>query len=394
MATDLSSLKLSKDQAQAIRAIIAWLREPSEFITVGGYAGTGKTTLLGVIRSILSKDKSKKNVRVAFASYTGQATQNLQQRLKQLKATYPDDSCSTIHSLMYYQELDAGGRPVGWKRRSKLKYDLIIIDEASMVPEQIWNDLLKFQIPIIAVGDHGQLPPIGDSFNLMKDPKIKLEKIHRQAAEHPILRLATMARIGQEIPADSYGKGVAKLDRTQYDTQEFIENELAMLKENTMLLVGRNKTRVQINQRVRALKERNLEEPVVGDQVVCLKNNYTNKDGPVYNGMIGSIVELIPEDEKTFHATILFPEHQRHFVGPIFREQFSSTNTANLKKYKKETEHVGLFDFGYAVTVHKAQGSQAPKAIVFDESWCFKEDAQRWLYTAITRAESSLYIVG
>jgi exodeoxyribonuclease-5 len=95
----------------------------------------------------------------------------------------PEDYVGTIHSLMYFPETDdVSGMILGWHRREWLEFDFIFVDEASMVGKEIWEDLLAYGVPIVAIGDHGQLPPIGkDNFNLMEDPEYVLTEIHRQA---------------------------------------------------------------------------------------------------------------------------------------------------------------------------------------------------------------------
>jgi exodeoxyribonuclease-5 len=384
-------IAVSKDQKKALHDIAAWLNSPTEFLTMGGYAGTGKTTLLAVIRKLLAKSVKRKGIRVAFASFTGRATQNLTNKLKSLSAIYPGDSCSTIHSLLYYQMVDNNGSHVDWKKRNKLEYDLIIIDEASMVTRDLWKDLLSYGIPILAVGDHGQLPPVGESFNLMENPTLKLEHIHRQAVGNPILDLATKARLGEPIPFEKFSSVVKKIHKNSEDASELLENSLAVDREDTLLLVGRNKTRVALNAQARLARGYSTIEPIIKDKVVCLRNTYENKDGNIYNGMIGEIIALEKHDKNRYQAEIAFDDDGRLYEGFINKAQFGAA--ATIAKRKKKDDLGDLFDFGYALTVHKAQGSQARKVILFDESYCFREDAHRWLYTAITRAEQELYIL-
>lgn len=139
-------MELSHDQEKALKALLDWHNTPSstnkpQYITLGGYAGTGKTTLTALLRQELNKQNPK--LRVAFCSYTGKAARVLKQNLIQNKAIYPQDSVSTIHSLLYSPIMNDDFQIVGWKRREqeKLEADLIIVDEASMVDEFIWFDL-------------------------------------------------------------------------------------------------------------------------------------------------------------------------------------------------------------------------------------------------------------
>src|SRR3989344_157308 len=151
--------KLSPDQRSALEELYGWCKAPKNtYISVGGYAGVGKTTLLAVFRKLLFANNPK--LKVAFCSFTGRATRVLQQRLKSGQAIFPKDSISTIHGLIYSPVINSRHQITGWELKDALPYDLIIIDEASMVNEAIWKDLLWFAKPIVAVGDHGQLPPI------------------------------------------------------------------------------------------------------------------------------------------------------------------------------------------------------------------------------------------
>lgn len=387
------SLNLSPDQLTVFSACIDWLNNPSgKYLSVGGYAGTGKTTLIGVLRKYIAKYNPKK--RVAFASFTGRASQNLGNKLKEQEALYPaKDTIGTIHKLIYKAKVDKEGRIVSWERNDKLEYDLIIVDEASMIKEDIWDDLLRYDIPILAFGDHGQLPPIGDSFNLMEKPMLKLEHIHRQAEGNPIIHLATMARQGEDIPFKDFSSTVRKLPRYSEEAAGITDQYFSQFTDDTLILCGSNKTRVVLNQRVRHSMGTEIITPRVGDRVVCLKNNYENKDGDIYNGMIGTITELHPDGEHWYQAGVEFIEEGKTYEGKISSYQFNSQKMIDSVKGLHFSKIGDRFDFGYALTVHKAQGSQAKRAIVFDESYFFKEQAARWLYTAITRAEQELYIL-
>lgn len=387
------SFDLSPDQLKVFAAIIDWLNNPQGvYLSVGGYAGTGKTTLIGLLRKYITQHQPKK--RIAFASFTGRASQNLGNKLQLQKAFNPDlDSNGTIHKLIYIAQMDKEGRIISWERNKKLQYDLIIVDEASMITQDIWQDLLRYQIPILAFGDHGQLPPIGDSFNLMEKPMLRLEKIHRQAEGNPIIHLATMARRGQEIPYENFAGKIRKVSRYSEDASDLMERFFTQT-DDTLILCGSNKTRIKLNQQVRVAKGIEMAAPAKGDKVVCLKNNYENKTGVIYNGMIGRILSITPEEELWYRAKVEFSDDGKVYEGRISKAQFNALKMVDKLPGVHFTKIGDRFDFGYALTVHKAQGSQALRALVFDESFLFKEHAARWLYTAITRAEEELYILG
>ena len=388
----MAPLKLSIDQKNALDWIYSWSLKPiSAFITVGGYAGVGKTTLMAEYRKLLNK-KNKK-LKVAFASFTGRATRVLNNKLKDGHVIFKQDSISTIHSLIYSPILNNKQHIIGWKLKEDIKADLIVIDEASMLDQNIWKDLLSFKIPIVAVGDHGQLPPIKGSFNLMQNPMVKLEKIHRQAKDNPIIMLSLLARENGHIPVRQFGNKVVKIDRKNIDAQEQIENQLKNYLKTTIILCGYNKTRVQLNQFIRQNLGFNQAHPDAGDRVICLKNNHRKN---IYNGMLGTIQSIKSKSDDWYQSEIMMDDEDDLFEGFIYKDQFGNVQSQNFTTKRGKQLGGDLFDFGYALTVHKAQGSQAKKAIVFEERFPKMDDQmwKKWLYTAVTRAEEELFIVG
>ncbi len=385
---------LSQDQRVALNKLWQWLKYDSKtegYITLGGYAGTGKTTSLAVFRKYLRAVLP--DWQVAFISFTGKATRVLKSALRQQQAIYQDDFVGTIHSLIYSPVINERQEIISWDRKNQLDYQLIIIDEGSMVDYQIWQDLKRYEIPIIAAGDHGQLPPIQGSFNLMAAPQLKLEQIHRQAKDNPIINLSMMAREKGEIPVANYAPGVKKLSREDFASQELVEQMIRMHPEQSLILCGYNKTRIKLNAFARELLGFEMPEPRPQDRVICLRNNH-EKD--VYNGMLGTVISLTKEDKKWYFAEIALDEEPEPYRGLILAEQFNAERAKNFTSERADTLQGELFDFGYALTVHKAQGSQAKKVIVFEERFKQMDDEmwRRWLYTAVTRAEQELYIIG
>jgi len=385
-------LSLSIDQKNALASLFDWFRSKNkpQFITLGGYAGTGKTTLISHFRNKLHKNNSK--TKVAFISFTGKAARVLESKLSEHKAIYKDDYCGTIHSLIYSPIINDKEEITSWELRSQMKYNLIIVDEASMVDEKIWQDLLSFHIPILAVGDHGQLPPINGKFNLLQNPQLVLRKIHRQASKNPIIKLSIMAREDGEIPFGDFGPHVKKLDRSKSDTGDVVEELLRSYNNETIILCGYNSTRVKLNNFVRILLEFHSTSPQAGDRVICLRNNHTNR---LYNGMLGNLTNLTEKNEDHYLAEIDLDGGNDKFQGLIMKSQFNSTQTLSFSAKRRKTLKTDLFDFGYALTVHKAQGSQAQRVILFEERFKQMDDSdwKRWLYTAVTRAEEELYII-
>lgn len=396
MADTTSTYQLSQDQAKALQAIGAWYKgKTAPFITLGGYAGTGKTTLITYLRKALQDYDD--TTKVAFCAFTGKAARVLDGRLKEHKAVRSVDNISTIHSLIYTANLDEHGAVANWQLKDKLDYNLIIVDEASMLDEGIWNDLLSFSIPILAVGDHGQLPPVGSSFNLMADPELRLDRIFRQESGSAIIEVATLARMNGFIPVGEYGPGVKKMDRRSEETNLVVQDILENFNNDTLILCGYNNTRHRLNQAVRQYRDVESPLPQSGDRVVCLRNNRTSK---VYNGMTGTInnlMEALDDPEELFWmAEIALDNEDYRYYGHILRATFGAQPPEGRLPMAPDTTPPDLFDFGYALTVHKAQGSQSPKVVLFEErfSKMSDDDYKRWLYTAVTRAEEELIIIG
>jgi exodeoxyribonuclease-5 len=186
MQAEESKLELSNEQKQVLYNVVTKIRSGTcERSTIGGFAGTGKTTLIKYLA------KFCKEFRVC--AYTGKAAEVL--RKKEIF------SASTIHSLIYRPDYDEDGTLLGFELvpKNEINCEGFIVDEGSMVNFDIYEDLMAYGLPIIFVGDHGQLEPIGTDFNLMKKPDYVLEEIHRNAGE--IAHFAEWLRFGKKSTA-------------------------------------------------------------------------------------------------------------------------------------------------------------------------------------------------
>lgn len=385
----------SSDQQKILTFLLDWLSLPTEpYVTIGGYAGTGKTTLLSAFRQQLKKEHP--SLKVGFACFTGKASQILKQKLEERSAVYDGDSCGTIHSLMYSPRIDEHGKIISWTKNLEVPFQLLIIDEASMLTKEIWEDLLSYNLPIIAVGDHGQLPPIGGNFNLMKTPQLKLEKLHRHAEGNPIIEIATLSRTTGIIPYKDFSPTVKKIARGSDIANDLCERLLSQVDRDRLVLCGTNRTRVGLNKWIRDLLGYDGLQPNFHEQVICLKNNYNSDGGAIYNGMIGEVLKIAPNGEDWYDATIHFHDQNQIYKGKISKHQFFQDKIIEEVKGLSRQLIGDRFDFGYALTVHKAQGSQAETVILFEEKSQYwdQEQWQRWLYTAVTRAVKNLYIIG
>jgi len=372
-------MKFSPQQEKALAAVAAWMKERhSPVFRLFGYAGTGKTTLARHFAETVDGQ-------VLFAAFTGKAAQVLRSR----GAT----NARTIHSLIYrprgeeaVEDEETGKTSMAptfsLNRQSPVaEAKLIVVDECSMVDEALGRDLMSFGTPILVLGDPGQLPPVsGGGFFTGHEPDFLLTEIHRQACDNPIIRLALDVREGRDITYGDYG--LAKIIPRQDVTQELV---LAA----DQVLVGTNRTRRRYNRRLRELKGFTAEFPQAGDKLVCLRNDPAKG---LLNGSLWKVMTSSRETVKPGINLLVSPEDDDRGVAKIrlLKAQFQESETEISWSVKKNYDD---FDYGYALTVHKAQGSQWDNVVLFDESFAFRDTRERWLYTAITRAAEQLTIV-
>ena len=394
-------IELTKEQQKHHDGIIEWAlskQKSKPWVSLAGLAGTGKTTLLAFLSHTLFKSGLSK----AFCTYTGKASIVLKSKLINYNALYSSDNISTIHSLIY-EPLIENDEVVDWNLKSSIPYDIIILDEASMVGKDLWNDLLSFNIPILVSGDHGQNEPIGEeSFNLVKYPDFELTEIHRQAKDNPIIKVAFQARSGHYIKIGKYGKTVAKIEEGSIQHRNIFES--LTITDDLIFICGTNKTRINVNRFVRdKLNFSMFPHPQPGERIICLKNN-TKSD--IMNGELGTIeeIKILNDDFYELTLTMEGKEYSQKCLSLV--ESFNNQNPSGLyellskpriKKFISDStyERVDIFDYGYCITCHKAQGSEFNKVILFSERNSYQTDDQwnRWLYTGITRASNKLLII-
>lgn len=409
-------MQWSPEQDLALKSVNDWLNNSSQQVfRLFGYAGTGKTTLARHFASNVSGQ-------VMFGAYTGKAAHVLRTKgcagastihsmiyhtkekgrsrlkelelslvelLQELRKNNPDKSDFNEHQRvkdlkkLIGDERVALSRPTFALNEESLvrQAKLVVIDECSMVDGRMGQDLLSFGTKVLVLGDPAQLPPVMGSgfFTDVEQPEFMLTEIHRQARDNPIIAMATLVRQEQTLSLGRYGES-SVVDKTP-------SPEVVM--EADQILVGRNRTRTASNNRVRSLKGIDERFPINGDKLVCLRNNH---DKGLLNGAIWHVNDIGQKDEERIYMTIC-PEaedsnlcieveaHSHYFLG----------KGESLPWWeRKEAEE---FDFGYALTVHKSQGSQWDNIVLFDESSAFREDRHRWLYTALTRAAEKIQVV-
>jgi exodeoxyribonuclease-5 len=335
-----------------------------------GFAGTGKTTLARHLAEHADGPP-------CYCAFTGKAALMMQR-----------NGCagaSTIHSLIYQvRETPSGGaRFILDADSAAREAGVIVVDEVSMVGEDLARDLMSFGRPILVLGDPAQLPPVsGAGFFINARADAMLTEIHRQAAESPIIRLATTVREGGKLVAGTYADSKV-LPRGILSARE--------VASASQVLVGKNVTRRSFNARLRAVKGFESDFPEPGDRLVCLYNDKTKE---ILNGGLFTVSEIVHRGCDGAHVACEvtsddFPK--RPPVEVKVRREFFTGRSEDLSK--DELKGTQRFDFGYALTCHKAQGSQWPDVVIYDESGTFRDDAARWLYTALTRAQDRVTVV-
>ncbi len=409
-------MQWSPQQDAALKAVDEWRTEPRQQVFyLAGYAGTGKSTLVKHFAEGVDG-------RVLFGAYTGKAAHNLRiagcptaetihrliytprdhsrsrlielerelvEQLERLRVTYPNaedhEERTDVVRLRreISEETDSMSRPLfSLNRESDVTgAALVIIDECSMVDGRMGEDLLSFGTKVLVLGDPAQLPPVGGAgFFTAREPDFMLTEIHRQARDNPIIAMATQVRNQERLEAGSYGSSIVMSKHLLEDGEPLTVDQL---------LVGRNATRRSSNRRMRELLGRGDDwRPVPGDKLVCLRNDY---DLGLLNGSLWDCTDAGVLDEDFLTMTVEPRDIEAEPVTALtWAQPFRGEDiTAPWWERKEAAE----FDYGYALTVHKAQGSQWDHVMLFDESSVFRHDKWRWLYTGLTRAAERVTVV-
>ena len=321
------------------------------YLTLGGVAGSGKSTCLAHLYNKFPNFK--------VCAYTGKAANVLRKK--------GISEASTIHSTIYEYYENEGELEFRRKFKHEIDFSGLFVDEASMVSEDIFEDLLSFGVPIIFFGDHGQLEPVQSKFNLMKQPQVVLETIHRNA--NKIAKFADFLRKGNDAKSfKDFDDTVQLLPKRLVKTEDFTKTD--------QVICAFNKTRNLINRKVREFL--GYEKTVVkNEKIICLKNN---KKLGIFNGMQGSVL-------NTARNIITFKDDSNNVISvKTFMPQFGVDKLHESASHEKEKAY---FDYSYCITCHKAQGDEWNKIIVIEEK-CDLWDHKRWAYTAASRARTNI----
>ncbi|MEN3324004.1 ATP-binding domain-containing protein [Mariniflexile soesokkakense] len=429
---------------------------PNTLYVLKGYAGTGKTTIVGTIVNNLWKAK-KSSVLMAP---TGRAAKVI--------SNYSGKEAFTIHKKIYFPKKEKGGGVSFVLQPNKHKNTIFIVDEASMIPDSpgdsklfengsLLDDLMQYvysghQCKLLLIGDTAQLPPVkldlspaldenSLALNYNKEvTRMELDEVVRQEQDSGILTNATVLR-----EALSNGFNYAfKFDLAQYkdiirliDGQEIMDaiNDAysALGNEETAIIVRSNKRANLYNQQIRNRILFNESELSTGDYLMVVKNNYfwikpTTEAGFIANGDIIEVLEIFSITElygfrfaevkarmvdypkmPPFETVLLLdtiesetPSLSYEDSNRLYQEVMKDfeNETSNYRKFLKVkgSKHFNALQvkFSYAITCHKSQGGQWNTVFV-EQPYLpngIDKEYLRWLYTAVTRAKEKLYLIG
>lgn len=401
---------LNEGQQKCLEKLIDWWESydgTKKVFEIIGAAGTGKSFIIKYLIESL-EDITMDNV--LFVAFVGKAA---------IQMTRSGVNACTIHSAIYYpvevsardengKVIKKEGREVKkilFKKRDNLdpSIKLIVVDEAAMVDKKLAQDLLSFKIPIIALGDKHQLPPIFGNSAFLNHPDFELTEIMRQKAGSSILGLA------QEIINSKY---IYLTPKTVDENlciirkKDFFEagGDKSLLKAD-VVICGKNSTRDELNKLIRRLyldkmgyDVDHVPELIIGEKIICRKNNWFAQVENInlINGLIGYVTDIDPESLTSETVKINF---KPDFIKSEFCDLrlnlkyfLGSMQVKNLIK-NSNYDRGELFELGYAITCHLSQGSQYKKVIVFCERLGDNEYFKKWLYTAVTRASEKLIVV-
>ena len=376
---------LTNGQEKGLKVATERYRHKEPYTVIAGPAGSGKSSLVRFIIDALDLPEDK----VVYITYTGKASLVLRNK--------GCHNAITAHKLLYHAKEKPDGT-FEFKPKKYLDYDykIIVLDECSMLPEDMWTLLLSHKVHVIALGDKEQLPPVDGDSKILDNPHVILDEVVRQALDSPIIRLSVDIREGKWL---EYGGP----KECRVMPPERVSDKLLMGADQ--VLCGKNITRHCLNERLRKIKfgEQYANKPLEGDKIICLKNDWgtlADNEEPLINGMVGVLNNI-----KLTDGPLYKPEMEADFTSnnnglyknlrmdyKIFTEKETTVNKDNWMMYPKN-ERAHEFDYAYAVTVHKYQGSEAEKVVVYDEWLGDAEFHRRWLYSAVTRASKMIVVV-
>jgi len=416
----------SPQQDKALLAVSDWFknrRHEQQVFRLFGYAGTGKTTLAQHFAEEIDG-------KVLFLAFTGKACKVLMDKgcapvstihsalfnpqepdrnalkeledqivhlRKELIEEYKGDS-KTEEELMarveandrlcdLYTMLEVQRKVVSkpsftYKEHNDLSSCALgIVDECSMINNELGQALIDAGVPLLVMGDPAQLPPVeGNGFFTEGDnpPDVLLTEVHRQAEDNPIIWMATKTRNQEEIPLGNYG------DSRYIDMKDLDFGTIAAADQN---ICGTNALRHKWNRRIRhLLYGPDSFVPVPEEKMIALRND---KEADVINGAMFTTKKITFVGEESIHMTVWDDEYNEKDVQ--IHSKLLSHPYEEMSYWDRRTQTE--MDYGHCITGHKSQGSQWQDVVAVDESSVFRRDKWKWKYTVLTRAANKITLV-
>lgn len=448
----------TKNQDLALRKLTDFIMDDASnsIFLLKGYAGTGKTTIIGtLVKSLWQVYKS-----AILLAPTGRAAKVI--------SNYSGREASTIHRHIYYPKKESGGKLSFTLQKNKSKNTLFIVDEASMIPDRdtsgdlfntssLLDDLIQFvdqgnNCKLILIGDTAQLPPVRLDISPALDKhtletyfdkevlEIELTEVVRQQLNSGILVNATEIRKriqdGMHEAMKLRYTGMPDVIRPLdgHELMDAIQQSYSnTYNQDSVFIVRSNKRANLYNQNIRSRILLQENELAAGDNLMVVKNNYfwvkpSSDAGFIANGdiievlRIKHIKELYGFRFAEIEARLIDYPKMEAFDTVIFLDTltaetpsltYEETNelyqqvmedyehlTTKYKKYQSVRSNPYFnalqVKFSYAITCHKSQGGQWDT--VFIEQPYLPDGTSkeylRWLYTAVTRAQKKLYLIG
>lgn len=390
-------MELTRKQEEGLKIAVERFHNNEKYTVISGYAGTGKSTLVKFIIEALDIEPSK----VSYATFTGKAAEVLRKK--------GNPNAHTIHKLLYDHVPRKGG---GFFRMPKknLEYSVVVIDEVSMVPIDMMQQLFKHKVYVICLGDPFQIPPIESEKDnhLLDHPHIFLDEVMRQAKDSEIIR--TSIDLREFKPLKNYkGTNVQIIGREDYCNEMFTWAD--------QVICATNATKEELNAFTRKLLGRG-PLPEDGDKIMCGQNYWedlSDQKNALVNGTIGYL--KLPKNKKIYipywtrasvpsvdaiQADIITDEGDTYkdinIDKTMLMEGSRCLDNRDIYNIGRYRERIGdivpkLVNYGYVITGHKAQGSEWEKVLVIEENYPrSREEHFRWLYTCITRASDKVII--
>lgn len=399
-------VELTTEQVYATYKGETWYRSKTKQVfEISGPPGAGKSFLIMYLIEKLGLSLDQ----VLFVAYMGKACSRL------IQAGLP---AKTIHSAIYeYEKVIArdeegkiiynqNGKPkkVGrfvLKEKIGKGIKLIVLDEGSMVNENIAKDLLSFGIPVIVLGDLNQLPPVFGNSYFLREPDVILTKIMRQNENNPIIWLMQEVLAGRDLQVGVYGKSEV-IPRNTIKEFHFSKSDIVLTETNRMRWNINNYFREELR------NYKQLDYPHIGEKIICRKNNWSRDIKyhgiPMYmtNGMTGFVADIF---KSTYDKKSMMMDFRPDFTDKIFKNvkfnykyMYAIPDSAlDESENSKELDldfMMDKFEYAYAITTHLSQGSEFNRVLYLHEGMMRnKEDNKKLMYTAISRAKEQITIV-